>query len=331
MKATAHANSNFGLTKYWGKRDEHLILPQTSSLSVTFDGYGSTTTVEFSPKYEKDIFILDDHEYSTGEEYQRVLGQLDIVRNLAAVDTKAKVVSKNSVATASGLASSASGAAALAMASAQAAGLDLNLEALSIIARQGSGSACRSLMGGFVKWQKGVLGDGSDSIAVQIAGEEHWPEFRLLVVLVKKGVKKIKSRAGMAASVRTSPYYTSWVNSTEQDTKDIEAAIMSKDFTRVGEIAEHNCLKMHAVMTTTKPSLLYWQPQTLSVMHEVQNMRDEGIQAYFTIDAGPQVVILCLDAQQDSIKQKIKTLGVSEEILTFKAGQDAHYLSSHLF
>jgi len=331
MKATAYANSNIALTKYWGKRDEKIILPHNSSLSITLDGFGSTTTVEFSPDYSRDEFVLDDNGFTSGEEYDRVVSQLDLVRNLASISQKAKVVSRNSVYTASGVASSASGAAALAMASVKAAGLKLDTKQISILARQGSGSACRSIYGGFVMWKKGEVIGGGDSYAEPVAGPDFWPDFRAIAVLVKKGAKKIKSRAGMADSVKTSPYYQAWKMQAETDTQEIYKAIMAKDFERVGRIAEKNCLNMHAVMLSTQPPLIYWTPETLAVIHTVQSIRESGLQAYFTIDAGPQVVVLCLDHQLDEIVKKLESLKVSEEILVFHPGQAAHYQETHLF
>lgn len=331
MKATAYANSNMALTKYWGKRDDRLILPYNSSLSVTYDGLGSKTTVEFNKIYDHDFFKLDGKNYSKGEEYDRIVGQLTLVRKLAKITYFARVESINSVAFSSGLASSASGAAALAMASAKAAGLNLSSKEHSILARMGSGSGCRSIYGGFVKWQKGTKKDGSDSFAVQVADENYWPELCLLAVIVKKAVKKVKSRAGMAASVKTSPYYQNWKKEAEVDTKKVEKALLNKDFTTLGEIAEYNCLKMHAVMLSTQPSLIYWQPATIAIMHEVQNMRDDNISAYFTIDAGPQIVILCLRSQLGKICNRIKSLNMCEDIIPLKLGKNAEYLSDHLF
>jgi len=172
MKATAIAPSNIALVKYWGKRDEKLILPQNSNISVTLQGLFTTTTVEFDSKHPKDVFILGGIEQS-GEEAQRVLETLEMIRGLGGIKLKAKVESVNSFPTAAGLASSASGAAALALAASSAAGLKLSSRDLSIIARRNSGSGSRSVEGGFVEWEKGERADGQDSYGKQLYPENN--------------------------------------------------------------------------------------------------------------------------------------------------------------
>jgi diphosphomevalonate decarboxylase len=331
MKATAFANINIALTKYWGKRDEKLILPHNSSISITYDGYGTTTTVEFNKEYSKDIFILDNKKYENEKEYDRVVNQLDLTRKLAKFKLKAKVISQNQVVTAAGMASSASGAAALSLASVTAAGLKLSQRNLSILARQGSGSATRSILGGFVKWEMGKKINGLDSFARQIANEQYWSEFRMIAVLVNNSQKKVKSRAGMAATIKTCPYYEVWKKTVIVDNRDIEKAIKAKDFSKIGEIAEHNCLKMHALMMTTKPALLYWTAETLSILHSVYLWREQGLETYFTIDAGANVNLICLKKDVDKIKNKLsKLLGINK-VIELKVGKGVHLLDKHLF
>ena len=186
MKVTAITNSNIALIKYWGKRDKKRMLPVNSSLSMTFDKLNTITTVEFDRKYKKDIFILDNKKIMPGTVLSRTIAHLDLIRKMAGIKTKAKIVTQNNFPTAAGLASSASGFAALSLAGSRAAGLKLKSKELSMLARQGSGSATRSCQGGFVKWLKGEKPDGSDSYAVQIAKPEHWPEFRIIVTIVSK-------------------------------------------------------------------------------------------------------------------------------------------------
>ncbi|NMC35856.1 diphosphomevalonate decarboxylase [Candidatus Beckwithbacteria bacterium] len=331
LKATAHANISMALVKYWGKRDETLILPQNSNLAITWDQYGSTTTVEFNSSYKRDIFTLDGQEFKEGEEYDRVIGQLNLARKLAKIKLKAKVVSQNEVETQAGLASSASGAAALAAASAKAAGLNLNSKQLSILSRQGSGSSCRSILGGFVEWQKGSKADGSDSYAVQLYDENYWPQLCMLTVVVSTKKKELKTRAGMKQTVATCPFYPCWLATVEQDLKEIKQAIKAKNFTKMGEISEHNALKLHALMLTTKPSIIYWLPETVELIHQVQNWRDEGLEAYFTIDAGPQIKILALEKNVSKIKQRLNKLQGVKKVVTLKPGKGVEYLSRHLF
>ncbi len=330
-KSTVHANANVALTKYWGKRDKKLILPQNSSVSITFDNYGTDTTVEFSSQYIRDIFILDNQKFTSGEEYDRVVKQLDYVRKASGVKYKAKVVSKNQVITAGGIASSASGSAALVAAATKAVGLKLTLEELSVFARLGSGSSTRSIMGGFVKWEKGVKDDGTDSIARQIVDEYYWPEFRVIAVIVSDKAKKIKSRAGMSKTVENCPFYNSWLKYSEQDSDYIEQAILNKDFTKLGTITEHNTLKMHALMMTTKPAIIYWQPKTIELMHHIMNWREEGLESYFTMDAGPQVKIFCKQKDVSDIKSRLLNIKNIKDILVFKAGKGIEYSDRHLF
>lgn len=331
MKASAIANANIALVKYWGKRDKKLMLPQNSSISMTMDGLSTITTVEFSKKYDKDIFILGKEEFKKGKEFEKVIRHLDLIREISGIEERAKVVSKNNFPTAAGLASSASGFAALSLAGTRAAGIDLDLKELSIIARRGSGSATRSCQGGFVEWKKGEKPDGSDSYAVQIAPPEHWPEFRIITTIVSKEPKKIPSRIGMSQSVKTSPMYKAWLETTERDLKKIRKGILEKNFALVGEIAESNCLKMHAVMMTTKPALIYWTPTTLEIIHSVSSWREEGLKCYFTIDAGPQVKVICLEKDVPELKKRLQTIDGVEDIIVCKPGKEPRLINDHLF
>ena len=331
MKATAHANINVALTKYWGKRDKALHLPQNSSVSVTFDDYGTTTTVEFSNQLQQDTFILDGKDLTDGKEFSRVIQSLDLIRTQANLTHKAKVVSHNKVLTAAGLASSASGGAALVAAAARAAGLNLSPAQISILTRRNSGSATRSIMGGFVEWTKGEKLDGTDSIAVQVADENHWPQFRLIAAIINTQQKKVNSRAGMEQTVDTCPFYQGWLSEAEQDVQAAKQAIQDKDFTKIGEIAEYSTLKMHALMMTTKPPIIYWDPTTLDVMHSVAKWREEGIQAYYTIDAGPQVKIICLEKDVSKIEQNLTQIPGVQQTFVCKVGKGIEYSDSHLF
>lgn len=322
MKATAVANSNIALVKYWGKRDDKLILPYNSSISVSLDGLFAKTTVEFDDNLKNDVFVLNGEEQS-GEELERVVDTLNLIRQMAKIKKYARVDSTNNFPTAAGLASSAAGGAALAMAASKAAGLNLSEKELSIIARRNSGSACRSIEGGFVEWVKGSAPDGSDSYGVQIAPENHWPEFRTIVTVLTSKAKKIKSRAGMKQSVTTCPYYSAWTKEADKDTETMKKAIIQKDFKTLGEVAELNALKMHAVMMTTNPPIIYWLPETVHVIHLVQELRDNGIQCYFTMDAGPQVKILCLEKDVESIVSRLNQLEGVQEAIVCKLGGGA--------
>lgn len=329
MKATAVANANIALVKYWGKRDDKLILPQNGSISMTCDGLQTTTTVEFSDKYNKDIVIINDEELQKDE--KDILGHLDRIRKLAGIKEKAKVMSQSNFPVAAGLASSASGFAALTLAAVNAANLRLNERELTILSRQGSGSSCRSIPEGFVEWHRGSSNDGSDSYAETIAPKAHWQEFRMIATIVSESKKKVSSRAGMKQTVETCPYYKDWLATVDADLEIIRNGIKNRDFSSVGLAAEANCLKMHALMITTIPPIIYWIPATLEVMHAVQLMRNEGIACYFTIDGGPQVKVMCLAKDEKEINKRLLELSGVKKIIVCKAGDGTKIIDRYLF
>lgn len=325
MKATAKAHTNIALIKYWGKRDESLILPMNNSLSLTLDGFYTTTTVGFSESLTKDSFFLNDIPVS-GIEYDRVTSFLNLVRNYAdKPNLFAEVHSTNHVPTAAGFASSASGFAALAAAATKSLGLQISNQELSILTRQGSGSACRSIYGGFVEWEKGNHSDGSDSHAIPVAPADHW-DIRVAAVVLSSKVKKVLSREGMKRTVDTSAFYSSWVDSIPNDLSNIKDGIKNKDFEKVGEIAEANCLKMHATTLAANPPFSYWHDTTLAVMQSVQKMRESGLPAYFTIDAGPNVKVLYLPEDEETIKSTLREIPGVDDVIVSRSGQGISYI-----
>ncbi|VVB54439.1 Diphosphomevalonate decarboxylase [uncultured archaeon] len=330
-KGTCRANANIALVKYWGKRDETLMLPQNGSISMTLDGMHTTTTVEFLPSLKADEVTLNDALLADGKEFAQVVEHLNIIREMAKIKTFARVASKNNFPTAAGLASSASGFAALSMAAAKAAGLKLNPQELSMLSRRGSGSASRSIHGGFVEWKRGEKSDGTDSYAQQIAPPSHWPNFRMLTTVVSTSEKKVKSRAGMKQTVETCPLYPGWLSSVNADLDAVRSGIKEKDFHKVGATAEHNCLKMHATMIATNPPIIYWNPATMEIIHLVQVMREEGVPVYFTIDAGPNVKVICQEENMQDIEARLKELSGVKNVHVCKPGGPAETLKEHLF
>ncbi|WP_238907153.1 diphosphomevalonate decarboxylase [Clostridium sp. YIM B02506] len=324
MKAKAKANTNIALIKYWGKRDNELILPMNSSISITLDGFYTITSVEFKEYLKNDIFILNNKE-TEEKERKKISKFLDVVRELSRTKLYAEVNSENKVPTAAGFASSASGFAALAAAASKAAGLDLNKRDLSILARRGSGSACRSIFGGYVKWEKGEKIDGTDSHGVRLLSEKDW-DISILSVMVASGKKKVSSREGMKRTVETSPFYSGWLDTVEKDIKIAEEAIRLKDFYRLGNIAEENALKMHATMLGAKPPVLYWEHGTLEVMGHIQNLRESGIPAFFTIDAGANVKVLCLKENENMVYESLLKLSSVMKVLVCHPGSGVTYL-----
>ncbi|MFD1850094.1 diphosphomevalonate decarboxylase [Oceanobacillus bengalensis] len=325
MKGTAKAHTNIALIKYWGKRNDALILPTNSSLSLTLDGFYTKTTVEFRRDLSSDLFLLNDQAVS-GQAYERVSRFLDLVRKLSGEENiYAEVNSRNEVPTAAGFASSASGFAALAAASTRAIGLELSDEELSILTRQGSGSACRSIYGGFVEWQMGEREDGLDSRAVQVAPEDYW-DVRVAAVELSSTMKKVSSREGMKRTVDTSPFYSGWLEAIPNDLMQLKAAIKEKDFEKLGAIAEANCLKMHATTLGANPPFTYWHDTTVRVMHAIQEMRSKGIPVFFTIDAGPNVKALYLPEHEEVVKSMLENIPGVTSVTLSRTGKGISYL-----
>jgi diphosphomevalonate decarboxylase len=296
--ATAVAGTNIALVKYWGKRDAALNLPAAGSLSLTLAELGTRTTVTFDDG-ARDRFALDG---AAGDDAAtaRVSRFLDRVRARAGLDARASVVSSNSVPTASGLASSASGFAALALAATRAAGLTLSASELSELARLGSGSAARSIFGGFAEMSAGTRDDGRDAVARAIAGSEGW-DVRLVVAVTAKGPKPMGSTAAMAHTATTSPYYPAWVAGVDADLAAARAAIAARDLPALGAVAERSALRMHAAAMAADPGIIYWNPATLAAIDGVRRLRERGTPVFFTIDAGPHVKALCAAADAEAV------------------------------
>ncbi|MFH1408585.1 MAG: diphosphomevalonate decarboxylase [Nanoarchaeota archaeon] len=328
MKATALAHPNIALIKYWGKRDKLLFLPQNGSISLTLDGMWTKTTIEFSNAHKIDSLTINN-EPSELTDHQ--VNHLDKIRELGGTTAHAKIASETNFPVGAGLASSASGLAALTAAATKALGLELTEKELSILTRQGSGSASRSICEGFAEWHRGEKDDGTDSFAETIAPKDYWPGMRLIATIVSEEKKKISSRAGHEQTVATCPYYGGWLATIKDDLTAMRTAIKEKDFTLLGETAEFNCLKMHATMITTKPSIMYWEPASVEIMHAIQQWREEGLESYFTIDAGPQVKVLCMEKDVEEIEKKLQALLGVKRTIVCKPGDGVSYSEEHLF
>jgi len=290
QKATARAHPNIALVKYWGKRDAALVLPHQSSFSVTLKPLHVTTTVELGTGTSQ--VELNGRE-ALGQQRERVLALLERIAQEAGRPLGgAHVASAGNFPVAAGLASSAAGFAALAKAGRAAAGLGEDVAQTSRLARFGSGSACRSIQGGFCTWRRGVRPDGEDSFATQDFSEAHWPELRLLACVVSAAEKDVPSREGMQATVETSPYYPAWVEEAEAEVPRAREAVRRRDVTALGMLAERNAWRMHATALGADPPLCYLRPETLAVVLALQAARAEGCPVFFTLDAGPNPVLL---------------------------------------
>ncbi|MFD4374834.1 diphosphomevalonate decarboxylase [Streptomyces sp. NPDC058486] len=303
---TAIAHPNIALVKYWGKRDEDLILPYAPSLSLTLDVFPTTTSVRLAPGAGADTVVLDG-AMATGSTQQRVSDFLDLVRERAGRSERAVVETRNTVPTGAGLASSSSGFAALALAASTAYGLTLDRVALSRLARRGSGSACRSVWGGYALWRTGEEEGGDpdlDSYAVPVLAAEM--DLALVISIVESGPKAVSSREAMRHTVATSPCYQSWAASNGSDLDAMHLALRRGDPEAVGEIAERSALGMHATMLAARPAVRYWTPATLAVLDAVLRLRHDGVSAYASIDAGPNVKVLCRGADAALVSDVVR-------------------------
>jgi diphosphomevalonate decarboxylase len=298
---TARACANIALVKYWGKRDAARNLPAAGSLSLTLDALATETTVRFDTALGADTLVLDGVTARPAD-LARTSAFLDLVRAHAHVTARAAVVSRNHFPTASGLASSASGYAALAAAAARAAGLALAPRELSILARQGSGSAARSIYGGFVRMHAGVRDDGEDAFAEPRASAL-LDDVRMVIAVVGGGAPKAHgSRDAMDHVAATSPLYAAWLALVPHDLDAAEAALARADLTALGEITEANALAMHATALAARPAVIYFQPATLALHAEVRALRASGRAAWATMDAGPHVKVLTTARDAEAIR-----------------------------
>lgn len=314
--ATAKAHTNIALVKYWGKKDQELIIPQTDSLSLTLNEFYTTTTVNFDNHLTSDLVAIDQHTLSK-KEAQKVVHVLDIVRQLSGIKSFARVDSINHVPTAAGLASSASAFAALAGAASTAAGLNLSSRDLSRLARRGSGSATRSIYGGLVEWQKGT--DDDSSFAQPVLENVDFP-IEMLAVLVDTKKKKVSSRSGMQSSVETSPYYDAWRQVVANDMVAIKKAIKAKDIDQIGHIAEENALRMHALTFSADPGFTYFNGETLTIIKAVEDLRNQGVNCYYTMDAGPNVKVIYNQGNRSKIVEKLSNIVDSERLVVSQPG-----------
>ena len=330
-KATALAHPNIALVKYWGKRDDALILPHQSSLSLTLSPLSVTTTVEFG--HEADAVEINQH-VARGSARERVVRVLEVVRSGAqgsgATLGGARVVSRGDFPEAAGLASSAAGFAALAVAARAAAGLPADPRAASLLARLGSGSACRSIQGGFCSWLKGSRPDGEDSYAVQDFGPGHWSDLRMVVAVLSRDEKDVKSRDGMKHTVDSSPYYPAWREDAEGELERARALIRARDLEGLGELAERNAWRMHATALAANPPLCYLLPSTLELIGSLKEQRKKGVPVWFTLDAGPNPVLLTDAAHEVAAEALARACGALDVVRCVPGG-DAELTGAHLF
>lgn len=298
-KATAFAPANIALCKYWGKRDSELNLPYSSSISISLANKGVTTSIQILKSANQDQIILNKQPVSSDTSFaKRVTEFLNLVRP---PDTHFLLDTSANIPIAAGVASSASGFAALAKALNTLFDWQLEERQLSIMARLGSGSACRSLWDGFVEWHAGYDPSGMDSFAELYP--EQWQELRVGLLILSNQEKKISSRNAMQQTVTTSTFYTSWLAKADQDLTKIKEAIKRRDFPSFGAAVESNALAMHGIMQTAWPPIFYSLPETVDAFRKIWDLREKGRNIFFTQDAGPNLKLLFLNEDVPYIQQ----------------------------
>lgn len=325
MKSTAIAPSNIAFVKYWGRKDDVLRLPANGSLSMNLSNLFTTTTVEFDPQYIEDSITINGIQESN--EGNRAIKHLDRIRSLAKIDTKAKVVTENNFPTGTGLSSSASGFAALTVAGTSAAGVHLSEKELSILARQGSGSACRSIPDGFVEWTDGDTSE--TSYAVSLYPSDYW-DIVDVVAVVSKSKKEIPTSEGQTTA-GSSPFFPTRLLHIKQKIVDVKKALAEKDFSTFGQLVEAEALELHAIYLTSQPALIYLRPESLQLIRQVIKWQEDGLPVYFTVNTGQDVHILCEKKNEAKVVSLLHDLEYVQKTIINVPAKGAHVVNAHLF
>ena len=316
MKAAAIAHPNIAFIKYWGIRDEERKLPSNDSISMNIGCLSTRTTVAYDPQLTSDTLTLNG-ERVEGEPLSRVSQFLDRIRKMAGANLYAHIDSENNFPIGAGIASSASAFAALALAGTAGLGLNLSEEALSRLARFGSGSACRSVPGGFVEWRTNE--DTGESYAFSIASKNHWALVDLVAILSDQH-KQVGSEAGMLGA-DTSPLQAARIQDAPRRLELCRSAILNRDFDALAQVTEQDSNLMHAIMMTSHPPLFYWHPQSLAIMLSVRDWRAEGIPVTYTLDAGPNVHVICLQEAMPEVLSRLRQItGIIDVLKGVPAG-----------
>ena len=319
MQRTARAQPNIALIKYWGKRDTDLNLPAVGSISITLSSLHTDMSIELDGALYADQLELN------GKPEPRLLPRISTCIDSVLGETRdrARIRSTGNFPVAAGLASSASAFAACVVAADALDDVERSPGALANLAGRASGSAARSLLGGFVELRND---DAAVHVSTLLAPRE-WP-LEVVVAITSESKKAVGSGEAMEISRRTSPFYSQWLAEQEADLDTARAAVASRDFEALGAIAEHNCLKMHSVMWTSRPPLVYWTSSTIACMETVRRLRADGVPVFFTIDAGPQVKAVCDPAVTAEVREALAaTSGVLRTLVT-PLGEGARLLDT---
>jgi len=321
--AAAVSHPNIAFIKYWGNRQDTLRLPANGSISMTLGGLLTRTSVRFDPKLRADQLKVNGQPASE-EARLRVSAQLDYIRGLSGSSEHAVIESQSDFPSAAGLASSASAFASLTLAACAAAALELDPRDHSRIARRGSGSACRSVFGGFVEAYTGEA--DLDGYAQQLAAPEHW-DLVDWIVISSQAPKQVGSSEGHRLAA-TSPLQATRVADAPRRLNLCRKAILGRDFAALASVVEQDSNLMHAVMLTSQPALMYWQPETVKLMQAIRRWREQGLSVCYTVDAGPNVHCLCPGEQAEQVGRQLESLVPEARLIRSGVGGPARLVTA---
>ena len=335
FKATAISPANIAFIKYWGwksEQDKKFILPANDSISMNLDSCLTTTTVEFSSLFKKDSvnisFFGEKEREARGQTLEKVMCQVNRLRVIKNINYPVKIISQNTFPANAGIASSASAFSALTLAASRALGCTWDKKRLSIETRlSGSGSACRSVIDGFACWQKGASSESSYAYQIK---DENWWDLVDIVAVVSTDAKKVSSREGHELAI-TSSHYTTRLHELPQKFAQVKEAILSKKFNLLGEVIEQEALSMHKICTTSNPSVFYLDKGTLEIMDALRAWRKTGLFGYFTMDAGPNVHVICRKKDVQELNNKLMKLKSVLFTITNRSCKGVRLIDDHLF
>ena len=330
-KVTAVAPSNIAFIKYWGIRDLEHILPYNPSISMTLSRCVSRTTVEYSSTPDDQILQrLDDGSLSLAPQAfaERIHEHLERLREWAQVDGGIKVATENSFPMGAGLASSASGFAALTLAVITALGHEVSAEELSELARlSGSGSAARSVIGGYVEWPA-PHPEGS-AHAESLAPAEHW-ELKDIIAILDTKPKEVSSRIGHQRAP-TSPYFETRLKLLPGRLERVRTAIANRSFEELAPVVEEESIDLHLIAMSSHPPIFYWRPETLEVLAVVRQLRKDGTQVCATMDAGANVHLICVPEHEERVVGELANISGVREVIRDGVGPGPEFSQEHLF
>lgn len=323
-KTTVISPANIAFVKYWGRRDDNLILPLNSSVSMNMDSCITTTSCEWGEFKSDSIKVKFENKESielSGVPREKALKIIERVRQKLGLKLKVKIESENNFPEATGIASSASGFSALTKALYESAGKELSEKEMTIETRlSGSGSACRSIPTGFVVWDKGSENDGSDSFAYSIAGPDHW-DLSDTVCVVDIGNKKVSSAEGHSRAKNL--YMDARLVGIEDRVKETIQAIKDKDIEKLGYVTEIEALSLHTVCMMSEPPIFYWNDKTFLVMEAIRDLRAKGVPAFYTMDAGANVHVITEQKYEKQVQGYIKNIPGVVKIIVSHPGEGA--------